>query len=104
MVPLTPHLHRSSKLLAALSLAFLQSLIACDVAETSSGAGGSSGIGGGSPAAGGSSTAGTKNAGGDSSAIGGAGGGGGSATGTFRVEAGKLYDRCGEQVVLRGGD
>jgi len=31
-----------------------------------------------------------------------AGNGGSSTANTFRVEAGKLYDRCGEQVILRG--
>jgi mannan endo-1,4-beta-mannosidase len=123
MKPLTPHLRRTSKLVAALSLAWLQSLVACDGGETSSGAGGTMASGGGSLAAGGSSTAGAKSSGGDdSSAVGGAGGlgglggipaggrggmpaagsGGSSGAGTFRVEAGKLYDRCREQVVLRG--
>ncbi|HEY0465373.1 MAG TPA: hypothetical protein VGC79_14260, partial [Polyangiaceae bacterium] len=116
MVPLTPLLHRSSKLVTALSLAWIQSLAACDVGETSSAAGGAIAIAGGSHATADSSTAGAKTSGGDdSSAMGGTGGlggsagdkpagasGGGSATGTFRVEAGKLHDRCGEQVVLRG--
>ncbi len=115
MVALNPHLHRTSKLVVALSLAWIQSLLACDVGETSSGADGAGAIGGGSRAAGASSTAGTTSGGGsDSSLLGGAsfggsagglpmaGSGGGSATGTFRVQAGKLYDRCGEQVILRG--
>jgi mannan endo-1,4-beta-mannosidase len=128
MVPHAPHLlHRTSKLLAALSLVWVQSLVACDVGEASSGTGGTSAIGGGPPSPGGSSTAGAPSGGGGaSSALGGAGGlggsaggmpagglggsagsmpaggSGGSAPGTFRVEAGKLYDRCSEQVVLRG--
>ena len=111
MVPPTAHLHRASKLAAALSLAWIQSLVACDVGETSSGAGSG---GGGALVAGSSSTAGATSGGsGGSSAMSGAGSGGaagglpaggsgGSASTAFRVEAGKLYDRCGEQVILRG--
>jgi len=115
MVTRTPDLHRASKLVAALSLAWIQSLVACDVGETSSGAGGTSAIGGAPLSAGASSTAGGTSGGGNGSSVtGGAGSGGstggvpasgsggGSAIGTFRVDGGKLYDHCGEQVILRG--
>src|SRR4051794_9958038 len=111
----TPHLDGTSKLVATLSLAWIMALVACDVGETSSGAGGMTAIGGASPAVGGSSTSGaTSAAGSGSGGMGQAGSGGsafsppaggsggGSTSGTFRVEAGKLYDRCGEQVILRG--
>jgi mannan endo-1,4-beta-mannosidase len=65
------------------------------------GSGGSAGDSSGGAAPGGSGGGGAGEGGGSGGSVAGAGGGGPTGA-TFRVSGRRLYDRCGEEVVLRG--
>lgn len=77
---------------------------ACPISGGTGGAGGSSGLGGvgGSGGLGGSSGTGGASGSGGAAGQGGTGGSTAPKAATWYVQSGKLYDNCGEQVIMKG--